>query len=179
MRQVGQIEIGQPAEGQCQTDEGGAGGHIGLFVEAIERLRLRSFATGCHRVHTAAASQHQAVYGAKAGDGDKQLQHVAQSAAEDVGEGDGGALVDEVLVGGAACYTNVVEDVGGGDDDTADNQGAGEVLFGILNLCVDGGGDDPALIGKSGGTDGGKQRVGGGGGHGGGGAEILGQGAVY
>ena len=174
--QIGEKKVAKPPSDEQQTDDGGIIGHIGFFVQTAVDVGLRSFAADRHGVHTATAGQHQAVDGSETGNSNKEFQDSAQRTAENVGEGDGGALVNEVLIGSTACHTDVVENIHGGDDDAADDQGAGQILFGILDLRIDGGGDDPPLVGKGGGAHRGKEgALGGGGGHHGVGAEVFGQ----
>ena len=161
--QVGQEEVQTPSGADEQAQDGGVVGQIGGLVHLDEDVGTDAFPAGGHGVHTTAAAQHEAVHGAHAGDGDEQVEDVAQDVAEDVDKGHGRAVVDQLLVGGAAGDAHVIGDVDGDDDDAADDQGAGQVLLGILQLCVDGGGDDPAFIGEGSGTDSGQQGVAGGG----------------
>ena len=146
--QIGQIEIQAPEAAHQQADHGGIVGHIGLGVHLREDLRPGAFLAGGQRIEAADAAQHQAVHGAQAGDGHEQVQDIAEHIAEDIQEGHGSALADQLVVGSAAGHADIIEQIGGDDDQSADDQRLGQIPLGILQLGIDGGCDDPALIGK-------------------------------
>ena len=117
--QVGAVEIQEPGCGDQQCEDSGVGGHVGLTIQLSVDLGRRTFVTGSHGVHAAAAAQHQAVGRAQAGDHNEQIENIAQHAAEDVCKGHSSALVDELLVGSAAGDTDVIQNVHGRNDDAA------------------------------------------------------------
>jgi hypothetical protein len=106
--------------------------HVGLFVYLAEYMRSGTPAADGYGVQTAHAAEHKAVHGAYAGYCDEQVKYIAEYVAEYVYEGHGSAGVYELLVSSAAGYANIVEDVGGNDDDRAYDQSAGQVFLGIL-----------------------------------------------
>ena len=153
-------------------------GHIGVPVHLDKGVGHGPLAPGSQGVHAPGAAQHQAIGGAQTGDGDEQVEDIAQHIAENVGKGHGGSRLDQLLVGSAAGDADVIEQIDRHDDEAADGQGTGQVALGVLQLSVDGGGDDPALIGKGSGAHRGEQGMGGGALQLGGGGEVLGQGAA-
>ncbi len=159
--QVGQVEVHKPDSGHQKGNYRGVVGHVGGLVHLGEHLGLGAAVTGAQRVHAAAAAQHQTVQGAHAGDGDKQVEDVAQHRAKHVVKGYVGAGIHQILGAGTAGHAHEVEDIDSDDDQTAQNQSLGQVLLGVLDLGVDRGGDDPTLVSKGGGAHGGKQGVGG------------------
>ena len=131
-RQIGQEEVQAPEAAQKQANDGRIMGHVGLFVYLAEYMRSGTPAADGYGVQTAHAAEHKAVHGAYAGYCDEQVKYIAQHVAEYVYEGHGSAGVYELLVSSAAGYANIVEDVGGNDDDRAYDQSAGQVFLGIL-----------------------------------------------
>lgn len=108
----------------------------------------RAFAARRNRIDAAAAGEHQTVHRADAGDGDEEVQDVADDVAEDVRKGNGRALFDQLRVRCTAGHADVVQQVGGDDDDAADCEGFRKIALRILQLGVDGCCNDPALIGE-------------------------------
>ena len=157
LEEAGEHEVAAPEAAEQQAEDGGVVGQVGLLVDLIEQLGIRALASGGQGVDAAAAAEHQAVHGAGAGDRDEEVEDVAEDAAEDVDEGGGRAVGHQHVDGSAAGNADVVGDVGHDDDDAADDEGLGQVLLRVLELGIDGGGDDPALIGEGGRADGGEQ----------------------
>ena len=157
LEDAGEDEIGAPEAAEEQAHNGGVAGHVGFFVDLAEELGRGTLAAAGKGINAAGAAEHQAVHGAGAGDRDEEVQDVSEQAAEDVDEGPGGALAHQHLDGGTAGNADVVADIGRDNDDGADDQGLGKILLGILQLGIDAGGNDPALIGEGGRTHRGQQ----------------------
>lgn len=113
--------------------------------------------------HAAGNSHGQAVAGAPAGDHNEHEDGSAAHLAKDVLEGDLGAGLTaghHDLGLHRAGQADIVDHVHDGNDHGADQQRAGHVLLGILQLAADGGGADPALKGEGQGHDGTEQALG-------------------
>ena len=63
-----------------------------MLIDAGEHMGGRAFAARCDGIDAAAAGEHQTVHRADAGDGDEEVQDVADDVAEDVRKGNGRAL---------------------------------------------------------------------------------------
>ena len=157
------VEVQQPQGADQQAEHGGVVGHVGVGVDILEHGQLGAVALGGQIEHTAGHGHGQAVAGAPAGDDDEHEDSRAAHLAEDVLERDLGA-------GLAAGHhdlglhrtgkADVVDDVHDRHDDGADQQCAGHVLLGVLQLGADGRGADPALKGEGQGHDGAEQALG-------------------
>ena len=157
--EVGKIEIQEPCAGKDQRDDRGVVGGVGLSIHLGNHSGSGTVATDSQGIEAAGASHHKTVGSAQAGDGDEQIQNITQHTAENVGESGGSAVVYQLLQRCAAADTDKVQKVSSDDNETADDQRLGQILLGIFDLGVDGGGDDPAFVGKRGSTDTGEQGI--------------------
>ena len=82
----------------------------------------RAFAARCDGIDAAAAGEHQTVHRADAGDGDEEVQDVADDVAEDVRKGNGRALFDQLRIRCTASHADVIQQVGSNDDDAAERE---------------------------------------------------------
>ena len=149
--QVGAVEVHQPQTGDQQADDGGVGGHTGSGIDVLEHLQFVTVAVHSQVIHTAAHGHGQAVAGTPAGDDHEHKDQRTANLAEDILEGHLGAVLtvfhhDRAVQ--SAGQTDVVSHIHHHDDDGTDDQSAGQVALGILQLAADGGGADPTLIGE-------------------------------
>ena len=145
------IEVQQPQGADQQAEHGGVVGHVGGGVDVLEYLQLGAVALGSQIEHAAGNGHGQAVAGAPAGDDHEHEDGSAAHLTEDILEGDLGtglAAGHHDLGLHSAGQTHVIDHVHDGDDQGADQQSAGHILLGILQLGADGGSADPALKGE-------------------------------
>lgn len=153
LEDAGEDEIGSPERAEQQSEDRGVVRQIGLLVDLPEELGVRSLIAGCKRVDAAAAAEHQAVHGPRAGDRNEEVEDVAEHAAEDVDESSGCSFGHQDFYRGSAGHAYVVADIGHDYDHRADDQRLGQVALGVSELGIDGGRDDPAFIGEGGRAD--------------------------
>ena len=108
------------------------------------------------RIKAAHAAQHQAVERAETGDHDEHEEQCAADARKRGAERLTRALLAALhqrRVGHDAGQADVIEDIDSDDDEGAEDERAGEVALRVLELCVDAGRDNPALISERGRDD--------------------------
>ena len=107
-RQIGTIEIQEPACNHCQCCYRRISRHFGSFVYLTEYFRIGAFFAGCQRIHTACTSQHKSVCRTQARDRHKQIEDITQYSAKNICECHRCALFDQLLIACTACHTDVV-----------------------------------------------------------------------
>ena len=120
---------------------------------------MRTLAARCHRVDPARTAEHESVQRTHTGNRHKEIQDVSERAAKNVQIGCRRAVIHQILHRRAAGYADVIEQVDGHNDDAARDQRDRQIPFRVLELGVDRGRDDPALISKSRCDNRAKQRI--------------------
>ena len=155
--QICAIEVEKPHGTNKKADDTRIDGHAAFLIQRGHGLGARTVTAHCQRIHRARAGQHQAVERAEAGNDHKDVEKRACYVPEQIAEGYLCTLGDQLVHRGYACKTDVINDIYHDDDERSTHKRDRKVALGIPQLCIDGGGNDPALIGKGGGNRSGKK----------------------
>ena len=145
---------GIPEAAHHHADHGGFDDEVVLVVDIAVERRTRAELAGGERVHAAAGAHDQPVHDAEAADRDKGIDDRADDVAEDLGKRDAGQRLaqrpgaDDGLHVADRAHRKDVQTVEHRAEQRAEDQRDRQIALGVLELGVDRGRDDPALIGE-------------------------------
>ena len=150
--QVCPIEISQPQSSHEQSHDGRVCRHICCLIHSAENMRRRSFSPVCHSIKTAGTSHHQSVQSPNTGNDNEYKQQCAANIGKYRRESDfrtGFTACHDDFIFYSPCQTYIVQGIYQYNENRAEHQRSGQVLFGIFQFRVNAGGTNPTLISET------------------------------
>ena len=154
------MPVGVPQQRDDDAEPGGIRSHIGLFIHMGKEPRRDALSADAQRVGPAGAAHHQAIGSTQAADDDEHKDDGAGGWAKQIAEGFFREHIPCCHHLGGTHAAGKAHEVGHVDNDHNERtkgQRQREVLFGIAQLAVNGGCNDPALISEGKGHNGAHQ----------------------
>ena len=160
--QICPVEIGQPQRSHEQSHDRRVCWHICHLVHTAENMGCRAFSPVRHGVKTAGACHHQTIQRPNAGNDNEHKQQCSSNIGKYCGEGNfcaSFAASHNDFIFHSSCQTYIVQSIHKHNKYRTKHQRPRQVLFGILQFCVNAGGTNPSFISKAGAYHRRKQRI--------------------